>query len=74
MEPELATSIAVGDVDPITREPMRDINPDFKPRAVKTSGKISKSPVRQDKEKEKEVGGILSFFGRLRYLEILALR
>jgi len=73
MEPKLATSIAVGEIDPVTRELMKDINPDFKPRAIKPSGKVSKSPSRCCREREKATGDILSFFGGLQYLGILAL-
>jgi len=73
MRPELATSIAVGDTDPTTREPMKDINPNFKPRAIKPSGKVLKSPPGRCREREKTTGDYLSLFGGLQYLEILAL-
>lgn len=63
MDPQLATSIAVGNVDPVTRHPMKDINPSFKPQASKSSEKSSKSSAPKNKGKEKAVGGILNFFG-----------
>jgi len=73
MKPELATSIAVGDTDPITREPMRDINPNFKPRAIKPSGKVSKSSPGRCREREETTRNYLSLFGGLQYLVILTL-
>lgn len=63
MDPELARRIAKGDADPVTHEPMKDINPSFKPRGFRTLKTPSDSPNRKTKGKGKAAGGILSFFG-----------
>ncbi|KAJ3569188.1 hypothetical protein NP233_g5213 [Leucocoprinus birnbaumii] len=63
IDAHLAIGIAVGDVDPITREPMTDINPSFKPGVSKQVRKTPKSPAGKDKGKAKAAGGILNFFG-----------
>ncbi|KXN86523.1 Exodeoxyribonuclease 1 [Leucoagaricus sp. SymC.cos] len=62
MDSELAMGIALGEVDPVTGEPIKDINPNFKPHGIKSLQKVSKSP-RKDKGKGKATSGILSFFG-----------
>ncbi|KAF8965047.1 hypothetical protein BDZ97DRAFT_811241 [Flammula alnicola] len=79
MDPVLAMDIALGDADPISHLPMKDINPGFVPRALKPLPTVSNSPVKSLKGKGKmreslppggktreqnpPTGGILSFFG-----------
>jgi exonuclease-1 len=68
MDPLLAKQIALGNVDPVTRLPMDDINPGFVPRALKPLPLAANSASRSPKNKGKEraspaTGGILSFFG-----------
>ena len=80
MDPVLAKQIALGDVDPVTRLPMDDINPGFLPRALKplplAANRASGSPINKGKERASSAtGGILSFFGwfslSLQYFVIL---
>lgn len=81
MDPLLAKSIAMGDVCPITRLPMLDINAGFIPKANKkplprVSVSPSKSRLTKGKTRESlPTGGILSFFGNwyktLKYLKVL---
>lgn len=68
MDPVLATQIALGDVDPVTRLPMDDINPSFVPHALKPLPLAANNASRSPKNKGKgcassATGGILSFFG-----------
>ncbi|KAF9010214.1 PIN domain-like protein [Cyathus striatus] len=68
LDPMLARAIAVGDVDPVTLLPMIDINPGFKPNALKPIPSLVNSSPRRGKGKGKAtersvVGGILNFFG-----------
>jgi hypothetical protein len=70
LESGLAEGIAKGDVCPISRLPMVDINPSFVPRAIKKPlPRVSLSPrkSRTAKGKMRESlpsGGILDFFGK----------
>ena len=68
IDPILAKQIALGDIDPVTRLPMEDINPSFVPRALKPLPLSTNSASRSPKNKAKgraspATGGILSFFG-----------
>ena len=71
LDASVAKAIAVGDIDPVTLFPMKDINPGFVPRTLKAlasnrhkgKGKAKGSPVKD---------GILSFFGAFRTLWILS--
>lgn len=80
IDPILAKSIAEGYHDPTTRLPMKDINPGFVPRALRTNRRVSNSPIRNPTAKGKgkgrqslptpgkaPAGGILSFFGKSRF-------
>jgi hypothetical protein len=82
LEPSLAKKIALGDADPVTLLPMRDINPNFVPRALKRVPPVSSELIQtvkgKSKDKEKDThakNGILSFFGlSLLYLDKEATR
>ncbi|KAJ3868928.1 exodeoxyribonuclease 1 [Lentinula novae-zelandiae] len=66
LDATLAKKLATGDVDPITLEPMIDINPGFRPsRLIRDFDKGPGAPrLTKDKEKNKpRSGGILNFFG-----------
>jgi exonuclease-1 len=68
MDPVLAKQIALGDVDPVTRLPMDDINPGFVPRVLKprplAANSASQSARKKGKGRASPVsGGILNFFG-----------
>ncbi|KAF5379053.1 hypothetical protein D9615_005997 [Tricholomella constricta] len=68
LEPSLAKKLAMGDVDPATLEPMKDIYPEFVPRVRVRVKPTSMETNCRDKGKGKAVvtpakEGILSFFG-----------
>lgn len=73
IDPSVAKKIAVGDVDPTTHLPMKDINPSFAPRSrvLRELPLAAKTPNRTDKGKGKasgktpSSGGILDFFGEI---------
>ena len=68
IDPILAKQIALGDIDPVTRLPMEDINSGFVPRTLKPLSRSANNASRSPKNKGKgrtssATGGILSFFG-----------
>lgn len=73
IDPAVAKSIALGNHDPATHLPIRDINPDFLPRALKPlhidTNTLSTSSKGKGKARQslptpgKSSAGILSFFG-----------
>ncbi|KAH9478566.1 Exodeoxyribonuclease 1 [Psilocybe cubensis] len=74
IEPTLAKGIALGNYDPDSYLPIKDINPDFLPRALKPIHMETNTPSMTSKGKSKarqslptpvkSGGGILDFFGR----------
>ncbi|PPQ69679.1 hypothetical protein CVT24_001212 [Panaeolus cyanescens] len=62
MDPTLARQIAVGDADPVSLKPMKDINPSYRP-TVKTKQPARSPASTKGKEKAKQ-GGLMNFFGK----------
>ncbi|KAF8652373.1 hypothetical protein AX16_004401 [Volvariella volvacea WC 439] len=62
-----ATGIAVGDIDPTSLLPMKDINPSFQPRVLRPlPGLQNQTTVAKEKGKapqKPQSGGLLDFFG-----------
>lgn len=76
LEPDIAKAIAIGDLDPITLLPMRDINPGYQPRSrvlkdvpLSTVERESNVPSSSKRVTERAItkpgtGTILDFFGK----------
>jgi len=70
IDPGLAKQIALGDVCPVSRCAMTDINPSYKPRVLKPIPAAVVSPNKSAKSQGKmrqnlpSTGGILNFFGK----------